>query len=144
MEEKNAPVEQITAPVESTSLDGVPKGRSSLAKKDPKKVAAGKALARKNKEAREAKLKLDGIQQQVEGQSQPYSPFDTFRNASMLVGSALVLYHGYQAISGLRPLTKDVKNLRGGEGGGAPSEDVKNLRGGEGGGAPSENSIQME
>ena len=135
--------EQITAPVESTSLDEVPKGRSSLAKKDPKKVAAGKALARKNKEAREAKLKLDGIQQ-VERQSQPYSPFDTFRNASMLVGSALVLYHGYQAISRLLPLTKDVKNLRGGEGGGAPSEDVKNLRGGEGGGAPSENSIQME
>ena len=133
MEEKNAPVEQITAPVESTSLDGVPKGRSSLAKKDPKKVAAGKALARKNKEAREAKLKLDGIQQQVEGQSQPYSPFDTFRNASMLVGSALVLYHGYQAISGLRPLTNP-----------PPTEDVKNLRGGEGGGAPSENSIQME
>ena len=133
MEEKNAPVEQITAPVESTSLDEVPKGRSSLAKKDPKKVAAGKALARKNKEAREAKLKLDGIQQQVEGQSQPYSPFDTFRNASMLVGSALVLYHGYQAISGLRPLTNP-----------PPTEDVKNLRGGEGGGAPSENSIQME
>ena len=94
------PVEQITAPVEVTSLDGVPKGRSSLAKKDPKKVAAGKALARKNKEAREAKLKLDGIQQ-VEGQSQPYSPFDTFRNASMLVGSALVLYHGYQAFKGV-------------------------------------------
>ena len=130
--------EQITAPVESTSLDEVPKGRSSLAKKDPKKVAAGKALARKNKEAREAKIKLDGIQQQVERQSQPYSPFDTFRNASMLVGSALVLYHGYQAISGLLPLTKDVKNLR------ASSEDVKNLRGGEGGVAPSENSIQME
>ena len=136
MEEKNATVEQITAPVEETPT-------SRPAKKDPKKVAAGKALARKNKEAREAKLKLDGIQQ-VEGQSQPYSPFDTFRNASMLVGSALVLYHGYQAISGLLPLTKDVKNLRGGEGGGAPSEDVKNLRGGEGGGAPSENSIQME
>ena len=125
MEEKNAPVEQITAPVEETPT-------SRPAKKDPKKVAAGKALARKNKEAREAKLKLDGIQQ-VEGQSQPYSPFDTFRNASMLVGSALVLYHGYQAISGLRPLTNP-----------PPTEDVKNLRGGEGGGAPSENSIQME
>ena len=117
MEEKSAPVEQITAPVEATSLDRVPKGRSPLAKKDPKKVAAGKALARKNKEAREAKLKLDGIQQ-VEGQSQSYSPFDTFRNASMLVGSALVLYHGYQAIRGLLPKgalpppTEDVKNLR--------------------------------
>ena len=125
------PVEQITAPVEATSLDGVPKGRSSLAKKDPKKVAAGKALARKNKEAREAKLKLDGIQQ-VEGQSQPYSPFDTFRNASMLVGSALVLYHGYQAISGLLP-----------KGASPPhTEDVKNLRGDE---VPrKENSIQME
>ena len=131
MEEKSAPVEQITAPVEATSLDGVPKGRSSLAKKDPKKVAAGKALARKNKEAREAKLKLDGIQQ-VEGQSQPYSPFDTFRNASMLVGSALVLYHGYQAIRGLLPKGASPP----------PTEDVKNLRGGE---APwKENSIQME
>ena len=129
--------EQITAPVESTSLDEVPKGRSSLAKKDPKKVAAGKALARKNKEAREAKLKLDGIQQQVERQSQPYSPFDTFRNASMLVGSALVLYHGYQAISGLLP--------KGASPEGAPppspppTEDVKNLK------VPrKENSIQME
>ena len=130
MEEKSAPVEQITAPVESTSLDGVPKGRSSLAKKDPKKVAAGKALARKNKEAREAKLKLDGIQQ-VEGQSQPYSPFDTFRNASMLVGSALVLYHGYQAFTNwLHPLTKrEDETLRGDRGGEAPRK---------------ENSIQME
>ena len=120
--------EQITAPVESTSLDEVPKGRSSLAKKDPKKVAAGKALARKNKEAREAKIKLDGIQQQVERQSQP---FDTFRNASMLVGSALVLYHGYQAISGLLPKGASPPSP-------PPTEDVKNL------GAPSENSIQME
>ena len=137
MEEKNAPVEQITAPVESTSLDGVPKGRSSLAKKDPKKVAAGKALARKNKEAREAKLKLDGIQQ-VEGQSQPYSPFDTFRNASMLVGSALVLYHGYQAIRGLLP--KGASPLLNPP----PKRGDENLRGGRGGGAPSENSIQME
>ena len=93
MEEKSAPVEQITAPVEETPT-------SRPAKKDPKKVAAGKALARKNKEAKEAKLKLDG-RQQVEGSS----PFDTFRNASILVGSALVLYHGYQAIRGLRPLT---------------------------------------
>ena len=126
------PVEQITAPVESTSLDGVPKGRSSLAKKDPKKVAAGKALARKNKEAREAKLKLDGIQQ-VEGQSQPYSPFDTFRNASMLVGSALVLYHGYQAISGL---------LQKGALPPPPKREDETLRWGE---APrKENSIQME
>ena len=90
MEEKNAPVEQITAPVEATPA-------SRPTKKDPKKVAAGKALARKNKEA---KLKLDG-RQQVEVQSS--SPFDTFRNASMLVGSALVLYHGYQAIRGLHP-----------------------------------------
>ena len=129
MEEKNAPVEQITAPVEETPT-------SRPAKKDPKKVAAGKALARKNKEAREAKLKLDGIQQ-VEGQSQPYSPFDTFRNASMLVGSALVLYHGYQAISGLLP--------KGASPEGAPppspppTEDVKNLK------VPrKENSIQME
>ena len=124
------PVEQITAPVEATSLDGVPKGRSSLAKKDPKKVAAGKALARKNKEAREAKLKLDGMQQ-VEGQSQPYSPFDTFRNASMLVGSALVLYHGYQAFTKwLHPLTKrEDETLRGGRGGEAPRK---------------EDSIQME
>ena len=81
------PVEQITAPVEATPA-------SRPTKKDPKKVAAGKALARRNKEAREAKLKLDG-RQQVEGQSS--SPFDTFRNASILVGSALVLYHGYQA-----------------------------------------------
>ena len=93
MEEKSAPVEQITAPVEATPAP---------TKKDPKKVAAGKALARKNKEAKEAKLKLDG-RQQVEGQSS--SPFNTFRNASMLVGSALVLYHGYQAIRGLLPLT---------------------------------------
>ena len=134
MEEKSAPVEQITAPVEATSLDGVPKGRSSLAKKDPKKVAAGKALARKNKETREAKLELDGIQQ-VEGQSQPYSPFDTFRNASMLVGSALVLYHGYQAISGLLPKGASPP----------PTADVKNLRGGRGDEVPrKENSIQME
>ena len=87
MEEKSAPVEQITAPVEATPA-------SRPAKKDPKKVAAGKALARKNKEAKEAKLKLDG-RQQVEGSS----PFDTFRNASILVGSALVLYHGYQAFN---------------------------------------------
>ena len=129
MEEKNAPVEQITAPVEETPT-------SRPAKKDPKKVAAGKALARKNKEAREAKLKLDGIQQ-VERQSQPYSPFNTFRNASMLVGSALVLYHGYQAISGLLP--------KGASPEGAPppspppTEDVKNLK------VPrKENSIQME
>ena len=120
MEEKNAPVEQITAPVEETPT-------SRPAKKDPKKVAAGKALARKNKEAREAKLKLDGIQQ-VEGQSQPYSPFDTFRNASMLVGSALVLYHGYQAISGLLPKRED-DTLRGARGGEVPRK---------------ENSIQME
>ena len=127
--------EQITAPVESTSLDEVPKGRSSLAKKDPKKVAAGKALARKNKEAREAKLKLDGIQQQVERQSQPYSPFDTFRNASMLVGSALVLYHGYQAISGLLPKGASPP----------PKREDDTLRGGRGGEVPrKENSIQME
>ena len=123
MEEKNAPVEQITAPVEETPT-------SRPAKKDPKKVAAGKALARKNKEAREAKLKLDGIQQ-VEGQSQPYSPFDTFRNASMLVGSALVLYHGYQAFTKwLHP---------------PPKREDETLRGGRGGEAPrKENSIQME
>ena len=103
MEEKSAPVdareasvEQITAPVEATSPP---------TKKDPKKVAAGKALPRKNKEAREAKLKLEG-RQQVEGQSQPTSLFDAFRNASMLVGSALVLYHGYQALSSrLAPVT---------------------------------------
>ena len=134
MEEKSAPVEQITAPVEATSLDGVPKGRSSLAKKDPKKVAAGKALARKNKEAREAKLKLDG-RQQVEVQSQPYSPFDTFRNASMLVGSALVLYHGYQAFTKwLHPLTNS-----------PPKREDETLRGGRGGEVPQkENSIQME
>ena len=127
MEEKSAPVEQITAPVEATPAP---------TKKDPKKVAAGKALARKNKEAKEAKLKLDG-RQQVEVQSQPYSPFDTFRNASMLVGSALVLYHGYQAINGLLP--------KGASPEGAPppspppTEDVKNLK------VPrKENSIQME
>ena len=124
MEEKSAPVEQITAPVEETST-------SRPAKKDPKKVAAGKALARKNKEARETKLKLDGIQQ-VEGQSQPYSPFDTFRNASMLVGSALVLYHGYQAISGLLPKGASPP----------PKREDDTLRGDE---VPrKENSIQME
>ena len=78
-------MEEITAPVEATPAP---------TKKDPKKVAAGKALARKNKEAREAKLKLDG-RQQVEGSS----PFETFRNASILVGSALILYHGYQAFN---------------------------------------------
>ena len=115
-------MEEITAPVEATPAP---------TKKDPKKVAAGKALARKNKEAKEAKLKLDG-RQQVEVQSQPYSPFDTFRNASMLVGSALVLYHGYQAIRGLLPKGASPP----------PTEDVKNLRGGE---VPrKENSIQME
>ena len=139
MEEKSAPVEQITAPVEqitATSLDGVPKGRSSLAEKDPKKVAAGKALARKNKEAREAKLKLDGIQQ-VEGQIQPYSPFDTFRNASMLVGSALVLYHGYQAFKGV--FNKNVE-------GSTPTNPPNHLKeGGRGDEVPrKENSIQME
>ena len=84
-------VEQITAPVET-------KPASRPTKKDPKKVAAAKAWARRNKEAREAKLELDG-RQQVEGQTQPSSPFDTFRNASILVGSALVLYHGYQAFN---------------------------------------------
>ena len=123
MEEKSAPVEQITAPVEATPAP---------TKKDPKKVAAGKALARKNKEAKEAKLKLDG-RQQVEVQSS--SPFDTFRNASMLVGSALVLYHGYQAIRGLHPLTNP-----------PPKRGDETLRGGRGGEAPrkEENSIQME
>ena len=60
MEEKSAPVEQITAPVEATPA-------SRTTKKHPKKVAAGIALARKNKEAREANLKLDG-RQQVEEQ----------------------------------------------------------------------------
>ena len=120
MEEKSAPVEQITAPVEATPAP---------TKKDPKKVAAGKALARKNKEAKEAKLKLDG-RQQIEGQSQPYSPFDTFRNASMLVGSALVLYHGYQAFTKwLHPPKREDETLRGGRGGEAPRK---------------ENSIQME
>ena len=130
MEEKSAPVEQITAPVEETPT-------SRPAKKDPKKVAAGKALARKNKEAKEAKQKLDG-RQQVEVQSS--SPFDTFRNASMLVGSALVLYHGYQAIRGLH--SKGASPLLNPP----PTEDVKNLRGGRGGEAPrkEENSIQME
>ena len=91
MVENNAPVETITAPVAATPA-------SPPRKKDPKKVAAGKALARNNKEAREAKLKLDG-RQRVEGQSQPASLFDTFQNASILVGSALVLYHGYQAFN---------------------------------------------
>ena len=81
------PVEQITAPVEATPAP---------TKKDPEKVAAGKALARKSKVAREAKLKLDG-RQQVEEQSPTSSLFNTFQNASILVGSALVLYHGYQA-----------------------------------------------
>ena len=84
MEEKSAPVEQITKPVVNPTPT----------KKDPRKVAAGKALARKNKQAREAKLKMDA---QTDGQTQPTSMFDTFRNVSMLVGSALVLYHGYQA-----------------------------------------------
>ena len=127
MEEKSAPVEQITAPVEETPT-------SRPTKKDSKKVAAGKALARKNKEAKEAKLKLDG-RPQVEVQSQPYSPFDTFRNASMLVGSALVLYHGYQAfIKWLHPLTNP-----------PPKRGDETLRGGRGGEAPrKENSIQME
>ena len=83
MEEKSAP-KQITKPV----------ANPTPTKKGPKKVAAGKALARKNKQAREAKLKMDA---QTEGQTQPTSMFDTFRNVSMLVESALVLYHGYQA-----------------------------------------------
>ena len=78
------PVEQITKPV----------ANPTPTKKDPRNVAAGKALARKNKQAREAKLKMDA---QTDGQTQPTSMFDTFRNVSMLVGSALVLYHGYQA-----------------------------------------------
>ena len=94
MEENSAPVEQITAPVEATSPS---------TKKDPKKVAAGKALARKNKEAREAKLKLDAQGQQRESQTQTTPLFDTFRNASILVGSALVLYHGYQAFNAAFP-----------------------------------------
>ena len=78
------PVEQITKPV----------AKPTGTKKDPRKVAAGKALARKNKQAREAKLRMDA---RTDGQTQPASMFDTFRNVSMLVGSALVLYHGYQA-----------------------------------------------
>ena len=124
------PVEQITAPVEETPT-------SRPAKKDPKKVAAGKALARKNKEAREAKLKLDGIQQ-VEGQSQPYSPFDTFRNASMLVGSALVLYHGYQAFKGVFNKNAEGSTLTNPP----PKREDETLRWDE---APrKENSIQME
>ena len=91
MVENNAPVEQITAPVEAPPA-------SPPRKEDPKKVAVGKALARKNKEAREAKLKLEG-----QSQTQPSSLFDTFRNASILVGSALVLYHGYQAFNAAFP-----------------------------------------
>ena len=74
--------EQITTPVEATPAP---------IKKDPKKVAAGKALARKNKET---KLKL--VEKQQEG-------FGTLRNASLVVGSALVLYHGYQAVKELLP-----------------------------------------
>ena len=77
---RHLPVEQITKPV----------ANPTATKKDPRKVAAGKALARKKKQAREAKPKMDG---QTDGTSM----FDTFRNVSMLVGSALVLYHGYQA-----------------------------------------------
>ena len=87
-------LEKITAPVDAR---GTPeKASGEVTKKDPKKVAARKALARKNKEAREARLKLEG-RRQVEAQSSPL--FDTFRNASILVGSALVLYHGYQAFN---------------------------------------------
>ena len=56
MVENSAPVEQVTAPVEATPAP-------PPTKKDPKKVAAGKALARKNKEAMEAKLKLEGQNQ---------------------------------------------------------------------------------
>ena len=111
-------MEEITAPVEATPA-------SRPTKKDPKKVAAGKALARKNKEAKEAKLILDG-RQQVEGSSR----FDTFQNASILVGSALVLYHGYQAIRGRSPLTNPLSK----DGGGAPFLVEP----------PEENSIQME
>ena len=134
------PVEQITAPVEATPA-------SRPTKKDPKKVAAGKALARKNKEAKEAKLKLDG-RQQVGGQSQPSSPFDTFRNASILVGSALVLYHGYQAFNGAfnknaggSALTNPPNHFKDGD-----CKGRSPLRGGRGGEAPrkEENSIQME
>ena len=117
------PVEQVTASVEATPA-------SRPTKKDPKKVAAGKALARKNKEAREAKLKLDG-RQQVEGQSQPSSLFDTFRNASILVGSALVLHHGYRAFNNAFGKKVPVKRVE------PPvPEPVK--------GSKEENSIQME
>ena len=127
------PVEQITATDEATPA-------SRPTKKDPKKVAAGKALARKNKEAREAKLKLDG-RQQVEGQSQPSSLFDTFRNASILVGSALVLYHGYQAFNTAFPSGR-VKSQEA-----TPPErrDVPGLsRPADASRAKEENSIQME
>ena len=96
MEGNSAPVEQITSP---------PDVVAPPRKNDPEKVAAGKGLARKNKEAREAKLKLD-IRQQVQGQPQPSSLFDTLRNASILVGSALVLYHGYQAFVSRPPASQ--------------------------------------
>ena len=71
-------------------------------KKDPKKVAAGKALAKKNKEAREAKRKLDE-QQQQEDQGASVSLFDNIRNASILVSSGFVLYHGYKCLYPDRP-----------------------------------------
>ena len=133
------PVEQITAPVEETPT-------SRPIKKDPKKVAAGKALARKNKEAKEAKLKLDG-RQQVEGQSQLSSLLDTFRNASILVGSALVLYHGYQAFTkGLRLLEtpSTAKRLHPLENPATEDDKMGFVRGGAPYPRKEENSIQME
>ena len=123
MVENSAPFEQITAPVEATPA-------SRPTKKDPKKVAAGKALTRKNKEAREAKLKLEG-----QSQTQPSSLFDT---ASILIGSALVLYHGYQPFNAafgkgvIRP-SGYVKREEGQGGETTPPAKVKE-----------ENSIQME
>lgn len=94
-------VEQITSQPEGQEPQGAePPPR----KKDPNKVAAGKALARKNKEPREAKLKLDAQQQrgnEAKGEENPL--FDTIRNVSILVGCALVLYHGYQAFNAAFP-----------------------------------------
>ena len=99
--------EQITTPVEATPAP---------IKKDPKKVAAGKALARKNKET---KLKL--VEKQQGGSSM-------FQNASIMVGSALVLYHGYQAVKELLPKPAPPP---------PPIQKVENSR-------KEENRIQME
>ena len=70
--------------------------KKPVKKKDPKKVAAGKALAKKNKEAREA---LKKSQDKDKESVNPLSFLDVTNGLQMtagLIGSCFVIYHGYR------------------------------------------------